>query len=56
MQGRHHGHPTCHAARQQDRPLDLWLRRTLCASHDDILGEQLPDEWLAMIRRAERQG
>jgi hypothetical protein len=49
---------TRHPAPQggQDRPVDLWLRRSLSHSFDRVLTENLPESWLAMIEQNRRAG
>jgi len=35
-----------------DWPFDVWLRRGLADTHNDVLSEDLPREWLALIEAA----
>ncbi len=41
---------SCRAAESgRGRMLDLWLRESLACAYDDVLCEDLPASWLAMI-------
>ena len=36
-----------------DWPFDVWLRRGLANTHNDVLSEDLPAEWVALVLETE---
>jgi hypothetical protein len=40
----------------QERPIDQWLRRSLCATYDRVLTENLPEAWLSLIEHKRPHG